>query len=159
MKRILILALLCLCGFFSLHAQSLKGKTVYVSINQGNLKASTWFFAGNTGTFKYGDSFTVLEHKGTWVQLQGIADKKITGWTAASNVTTKKIVSAGSGTSASADELALAGKGFNAEVEKAYKDENSLNYSAVDYMETISVKDEEVLKFMQDGRLNTGDTE
>lgn len=158
MKRISIVLLLCLCGLGSIHAQSLKGKTVYASINEGKLKSSTWFFAGSTGTYKYGDSFKVLEEKGTWIRVQGISNS-LTGWTPASNVTTKKIVATGTGVSASAEEMALAGKGFTEEVEKSYKDEEHLDYTAIDLMETFVVKDEDILKFMQDGRLSTGDTE
>ncbi len=158
MKRFSILILLCVCGLCTLQAQSLKGKTVYATVKEGKLKSSTWFFAGATGTFLYGDEFTVLEHKGSWVQVKGVK-KNITGWTPESSVTTKQVVVAGSGTSASASELALAGKAWNSEVEKAYVDANKLDYTIVNSMETITVSDAQIFKFMQDGRLNTGEAE
>jgi hypothetical protein len=53
----------------------------------------------------------------------------------------------------------LAGKAYSPEVEKAYQDASQVNYSAVDFMESIVVSDEEVLVFMEDGELNTGEVE
>ncbi len=158
MKRLFMLILLCLCGLSVLYAQSLTGRKVYASINEGKLKSSTWFFAGTTGTFAYGDEFTVLAEKGSWVQLRGITNN-VTGWTSASNVTTRQIVSTGNRTSASAEELALAGKAYTAEVEKAYIDASHVDFTAVDLMETFVVSDGELLRFMQDGKLNIGEEE
>jgi hypothetical protein len=138
-----------------LFAQSLAGKKVYVSVKEGKLKSSTWFFAGTTGTFSYGDAFTVIGVKGSWVELRGTND--VTGWTSASNVTTRQIINTGNRTSASADELALAGKAYSPEVEKAYKDSSQVDYAAVDLMESFVISDEELLQFMQDGNLNMGE--
>lgn len=157
MKRFSILILLCLCGMSFLHAQSLAGKKVYASIKEGKLKSSTWFFSETTGTFLYGDMFTVLEEKGSQVLLRDSND--VTGWTATSNVTTRQIINTGNRTSASAEELALAGKAYSPEVEKAYKDASQVNFSSVDLMESFNVSDEEVLQFMQDGKLHTGERE
>jgi hypothetical protein len=157
MKRISLLVLFCVCGLCLLQAQSLAGKTVYASVKDGKLKSSTWFFAGTTGTFVYGDQFTVLGEKGSWVQLRGT--NNVTGWTSASSVTTRQIISTGNRTSASAEELALAGKAYSAEVEKVYQDSSQVDFSAVDLMESIVVSDEEVLQFIQDGKLNTGEEE
>ncbi len=158
MKRISLLILFCVCGLCVLQAQSLTRKKVYVCINQGKLKSSTWFFAGTTGTFAYGDEFTVLTEKGSWVEVRGI-NSNISGWTSASNVTTRQIISTGNRTSASAEELALAGKAYSAEVEKAYIDSSHVDFAAVDLMETYVVSDEEELQFMLDGKLNTGEPE
>jgi hypothetical protein len=157
MKRISICIILCLCGLFVLQAQSLSGKKVYASIKEGKLKSSTWFFARTTGTFLYGDSFTVVEEKGSKVLLQGT--NNVSGWTSASNVTTRQIISTGNRTTASAEELALAGKAYSPEVEKAYKDASQVDFAAVDLMESFVVSDDAVLQFMQDGGLTIGDAE
>jgi hypothetical protein len=156
MKRISILFFLCICGFSILCAQSLTGKTVYAFTREVELKSSTWFFAGTTGTFEYGDEFVVLEEKGSWVQLRS-TKSNIIGWASVSSVTTRQIVNSDRRTSASADELALAGKAYSEEVEKAYQDASQVDYSAVDLMESINISNEEVLQFMKDGRLNTGE--
>jgi hypothetical protein len=154
MKRVSLLILFCVFGLCVLHAQSLTGRTVYASIKEGKLKSSTWFFAGTTGTFAYGDSFTVLEEHGSKVRLRG--SNNVSGWTSVSNVTTRQIISTGNRTSASAEELALAGKAYSAEVEKIYQDESHVDFAAVDLMERTVISDEELLKFMQDGKLNAG---
>ncbi len=158
MKRICILVFFCLCGLSILNAQSLTGRKVFVSIKEGNLKSSASIFARNTGTFAYGDEFTVIEQQGSWVHLQGTGNN-LSGWTSASNVTTRQIITTGGKTSASADELALAGKAYSPEVEKAYQDASQVDYTAVDFMENISISDEEVLQFIQDGELNLGESE
>jgi hypothetical protein len=155
MKRISIFILLCLCGLSIIQAQSLSGRKVYASIKEGKLKSSTWFFAGTTGTFAYGDEFTVLAEKGSWVQLRSA--NNTTGWTSSSNVTTRQIISTGNRTTASAEELALAGKAYSPEVEKAYQDASQVDYAPVDLMESFVVSDDAVLQFIQDGHLNTGE--
>jgi hypothetical protein len=72
-----------------------------------------------------------------------------------SSLSARQIVT--SGTGASANEVALAGKGFNKEVENAYKAGGSLNYADVDKTEAITVSPEELLKFVTEGRLITGE--
>ncbi|MDR3303046.1 MAG: SH3 domain-containing protein [Treponema sp.] len=134
-------------------AESLKGKTVYVSAKSVAIKSSTGFFASTKGTLLYGDQATVVSESGTWVEIT--STKGINGWTAASNVTTKRITST-SGTSASASEIALAGKGFSEEVENTYKADGNLNYDGVDVVEGIQVPDEEVQAFIIEGHLAQG---
>jgi len=154
MKRFFLFALLCLFVIGGLAAQSLKGKTVYIAIKAGNLKAGADSFANNTAPVKYGEAFKVVQEKDKWVEVQGVTNPSQTGWIASANVTTKKIVTSGS--SASADELALAGKGFNQEVERSYKKSGSLNYDAVDAMETIKISNKEMQDFLAEGRLKKG---
>ena len=55
--------------------------------------------------------------------------------------------------SASTEELALAGKGFTAEIEAEYKKQASLNYDAVDKLETNLISFDRVLDFMAAGKL------
>ena len=157
MKRFFLFALLCVFFISGLAAQSLKGKTVYVAIKTGNLKASADVFAKNTASVKYGDTFKVIQEKDKWVEVQGVSNPSLNGWITAANVTTKKIVVSGASTSASADELALAGKGFSREVEGSYKKSGSVNYDDVDFMETLNVSDQEVYDFLVEGHLKKGD--
>ena len=157
MKRLFLFALLCLLVISGVAAQALKGKTIYVAIKAGNLKATADSFAKNTAPVKYGDSFKVVEEKDKWVEVQGVDNPSLRGWIASANVTTRKIVVSGSSTSASADELALAGKGFNQEVERSYRKSESLNYDAIDSMETLKISDKEIQDFLDEGHLKKGE--
>jgi hypothetical protein len=139
-----------------LSAQFAKGAVVYAAVKTVALKSGTGFFAGTRGTLAYGDQATVLQIKGKWAEIRSAA-KSASGWTASSNLTAKRIVAGGGTGSASASEIALAGKGFSEEVENAYKAEGSLNYAGVDRTEAQKVPEEELLNFLTEGRLSTGD--
>jgi hypothetical protein len=136
-------------------AQSLTGRTMYVTAKTIEIKKSTAFFADTLGTLSYGDPVSVLQENGKWVRIQSLKPPLIGGWVAAANLTTKRIL-AGSSTSASANEIALAGKGFNQEVENAYKQNGALDYSAIDAMEAIQIPNRELFRFIQEGHLVRG---
>jgi hypothetical protein len=106
------------------------------------------------GNLAYGAQVTVLEVNGKWAQVRS---GSLTGWTASSNLSTKRVVAQGDNRSASASEMAMAGKGFSEEVEKEYKTGKDLNYSAVDNLEKITVADEELLGFIDEGHLARGE--
>jgi hypothetical protein len=155
--RKLIVALcmgLLVCGFAV--AQVAKGGTLYAGAKNVALKSSTWFFAGTKGTLNYGDRVTVLQVNGKWVEVRSVSNPSLTGWTASANFSVKQVV-AGSSSSATAKEVALAGKGFNQEVENAYKSKGNLNYADVDRTEAVTVNETELLRFLEEGRLATGD--
>jgi predicted Zn-dependent protease len=50
------------------------------------------------------------------------------------------------------NEIALAGKGFSPEIELEYR-KNGLDYSSVDMMEILNIDDNDLRKFIDDGRL------
>jgi hypothetical protein len=157
MKKILIL--LCLVSFVTgfAAAQILAGGTLYVSVKTLTLKSGTGFFASSKGTLNYGDRVTVIRINGKFAEIRSAANSSLNGWTAIANLSTKQIVS-GSSSTASAREVALAGKGFSQEVENSYKDQkNNLNYADVDRTEAITVREEDLKKFLEEGRLNMGD--
>jgi uncharacterized protein YgiM (DUF1202 family) len=133
-----------------------RGDTMYIAVQSAPLKASTGFFAKTVGNLRYGDQITVTAVNGKWVQVNAAANKSLTGWIAAANVTSKRII-AGSGQSASAKELAMAGKGFSEGVEQEYKTGKNLNYDAVDALERVTVSDDELFNFIEEGRLARGD--
>jgi len=138
-------------------AQVARGGTLYVSIRDMELKASTGWFARTTGTLSYGDQVTVIEVSGRFVNVRSMYNQSITGWTASANFSTRQVVS-GTTSTATAREVALAGKGFNAEVESSYRSQHSsLNYDAVDRAEAIKVNDDELRRFLEEGRLSMGD--
>ena len=155
MKKLCIIAAFALLASFPLFAQISKGGTAWVSAKSASLKASTWFFAGTKGTLQMGEQVTVLQISGSSAEVRSVSNPSLSGWTPVSTLSAKKIVA--SGTGASASEVALAGKGFNQEVENAYKTDGNLNYADVDKTEAIKVSQDDLLKFVKDGRLITGE--
>jgi hypothetical protein len=156
MKKLLILVSLGLLICGAAMAQVAKGGTLYVGAKTLKLKSSTGFFAGTRGTLSYGDPVTVLQVNGKWVEVRSVSSSSISGWTASSNFSTRRVVAGTSGT-ATAKEVAMAGKGFNEEVENAYKAKGQLNYADVDKTEAQTVSEPDLLKFLTEGRLLTGD--
>jgi uncharacterized protein YgiM (DUF1202 family) len=154
-KLIVMLGLgLLVCGLAA--AQVAKGGTLYAATKTVTLKSSTGFFAGTRGTLKYGERVTVLQVNGKWVEVRSASNTTLSGWTTSANMSVKQVV-AGSSSTATAQEVALAGKGFNQEVENAYKSKGNLNYADVDKTETVTVSETDLLKFLEEGRLATGD--
>jgi hypothetical protein len=154
-KLIVVISLTLLVAGFSM-AQVSRGGTLYVAVKSVPLKTSTWFFAGTKGTLNYGDRVTVLQVNGKWVEVRSVTNSSLSGWTQSANMSAKQIVSGNTNT-ASAQEIALAGKGFNQEVEDTYKAKGNLNYADVDRTEAITVSEAELLRFIEEGHLSTGD--
>ena len=155
MKKIVVLFFLCFLISGALFAQISKGGTAWVSAKTAAVKSSTWFFAGTKGTLQMGDQVAILQVNGNWAEIRSSANSSLTGWTQISNLSARQIIS--SSTGASASEIALAGKGFNQEIENSYKSEGSLNYADVDRTEAITVSQDELYKFVTEGRLVTGE--
>jgi len=155
MKRLLVLLVLALAVSGALFAQIKSGSTAWVSAKKADIKSSTGFFASTKGSLTLGAEVSVLSINGKWAEVRSTANTSLSGWTAASNLSARKIVA--SGTSASASEVALAAKGFNQEVEDAYKTSGDLNYADVDKTEAITVSQDDLLKFVTEGHLNTGE--
>lgn len=156
MKRLTLCTVLGLLAAGALCAQSLAGRTMYVTAKTIEVKSSTAFFADTLGILAYGAPVLVLQEYGKWAQIRSSGPPELSGWVAAASLTTKRII-AGSSTSASADEIALAGKGFNQEVENAYRQNGALNYDAIDAMEAIQIPNRQLFSFLQEGRLARGE--
>jgi uncharacterized protein YgiM (DUF1202 family) len=156
MKKTLIVFCLGLFITGLAAAQVAKGGTLYAATKTLKLKTSTGFFAGTKGTLNYGDKVTVLQVSGKYVEVQSAVNASRSGWTASANLSARQIVSANAG-SATAKEVALAGKGFNQEIENAYKAEGDLNYADVDKTEAITVSDDDLKMFLEEGHLVMGD--
>jgi len=157
MKKVIFV--LCLILFIAgITAAQTVGQTLYVSVKNLPLKSSTGWFARTNGTLEYGAQVTVLRIDGRFIEVRSAANSTVSGWTAFANFSTRQVVS-GTSSTATQREVALAGKGFNQEVEQSYKTGNrQLNFADVDRIEqTISVDEEELLQFLQEGRLSLGD--
>ncbi|MCL2211547.1 MAG: hypothetical protein FWB95_06470 [Treponema sp.] len=157
MKR--FLTILCLTLFVTgfAAAQVRVGGTLYVSVKTISLKAGTGFFSGTKGTLNLGDQVTVIQISGKNVEVRSVRNTSLTGWTSSGNFTTKQIVT-GTSSTATAKEVALAGKGFNQDVEQSYRNQQrNLNYADVDRVETITVSETDLKRFLDEGRLKTGE--
>jgi len=156
MKKHIIFAgfLFLLAGIAA--AQIGPGRILYVSVKTIQLKSSTGLMAGTTGTLDYGEQVTVLQVNGKFVEVRSAENESLKGWTASDNFTTKRIIT-GSEATASAKEVALAGKGFNQEIEDSYRAKGELNYDEVDRMETFTADETRLAKFLEEGRLRTGE--
>jgi SH3-like domain-containing protein len=156
MKRLILYTVLSVVAAGALSAQSLVGKTMYVTAKTIEVKNSFGFFANTLGTLAYGASVSVLQEYGKWAQVRSSEPPVLSGWVPASSLTSKRIIT-GSSTSASANEIALAGKGFNQEVENAYRQNGTLDYDAIDAMEEIRISSQQLFSFLQEGRLARGE--
>jgi len=137
-------------------AQVSQGGTLYVAIKTVTLKSSTGFFASNRGTLNYGDRVVVLRVSGKFVEVRSAANANLSGWTPSANLSARQIVS-GNTSTATASEVALAGKGFNQEVENSYRGRGNFNYADVDRVEAIVVSEADLRRFLEEGRLSTGE--
>jgi len=157
MKKFLVFLCLILFAAGISAAQVSAGGTLYVAVKTAALKSGAGFFAGNKGTLNYGDKVTVISVDGKFTEVKSAQNSSLTGWTAASNLSVKQVVS-GTSSTASAKEVALAGKGFSQEVENSYKNQKkNVNYADVDRTEAITVREDELKKFLEEGRLRIGD--
>ena len=156
MKKLLFIFLMffLIAGLAS--AQIARGGTAWVASKTLNLKSSTWFFATNRGTLNYGDEVSVLQINGKWAEVRSVRTSQ-TGWVDSSNLSARRIVVSSSTGGASASEMALAGKGFDQDIENSYRADGNLNYADVDITESIEISQEELLTFMREGRLFTGE--
>jgi uncharacterized protein YgiM (DUF1202 family) len=156
MKKILVFFSLILFVAGIVAAQAIPGGTLYVAVKTVTLKESTGSFSANKGTLNYGEKVTVVKVDGKFTQIKSAKNPSVTGWTASSNLSVKQVV-AGTASTASAKEVALAGKGFSQEVEKTYKSQKkNLNYADVDKVESVTVSENELKKFLEEGRLKMG---
>jgi hypothetical protein len=137
-------------------AQVRVGGTLYAAAREVELKSSTGFFASTTGRLTYGDRVTVLQVNGRFVQVRSATNTSLVGWTPSANMSARQVV-AGTTSTATAREVALAGKGFNQEVEQSYRAQQNLNYADVDQIERITVNQNNLRRFLEEGRLSMGD--
>jgi uncharacterized protein YgiM (DUF1202 family) len=150
MKRLFFILMILFCLNAVVFSQSL-GKTMYVAVNSAEIKSSTGLLGKSLGKLALGEPVTVLRENGKWSEVR--TEKSLTGWVAATSLSSKRVI--GQGRTASAREIALAGKGFSQETEVEYR-KNGLDFSIVDTMEKLAIPDDELLKFVTDGRLNEG---
>jgi SH3-like domain-containing protein len=150
MKRFLFLWAMALFAGSLVFAQADRN-TRYVAVQTVAVKDSTGFFAKDLGTLSLGDAVRLIQDNGKWSQIQ---TGNITGWVASTSLSARRIVASSS--AVIANEVALAGKGFTPDMEREYR-KNGLDYSLVDFMEEITVPINDLLRFITEGHLSTGE--
>lgn len=134
---------------------AVSGETMRVVTKENALREECRFFAPIRVSLKYNDPVDIISREGDWFRA---SSKGIRGCIHRTAVQEKSVSLTGSPGgkpgSASQDEIALAGKGFNPQVENSYRRKNpSQNYTAVDRIESFRVSDENLLKFIREGKL------
>ena len=157
MKKLIVLLVVC-CLAVPLFSAA-KAKTQYVAIDPAPLKAKPAASSKKVGTIEYASAVLVLKEEKSWVYVQLVDDKSVEGWLPSSALTSKKIKDKVDATSANADEIALAGKGFNKTIEAVYAEQFEMNFSVVDYIESLGADQDEAIAFAQAGQLNDGGAE
>lgn len=147
-KNILLFITVFVCAnLFAASTDYAPGQVLYVSVKT---------VKSGKNVFAYGDKLIVDECNGKKVLVHLADNKSVNGWIPSTSLTKKKIVANknGSHVSASSDELALAGKGFSEAAEELFKSDNpNLDFNIIDKIETISVEQSELDKFIKDGHL------
>jgi hypothetical protein len=158
-SRAFLLIMLALAAGSAFAADSAQS----VTIKEAQILATPSALGKLVGVLAYGDKVTVLDQPANapkgWLKVKS-SDGKLQGWIRSSALTKKDIaMSAGSQTAsqtASSGDVAAAGKGFNKEVEAQYQQDQKLDYTWVDKMESFKVPPQEVAAFIAAGGLNEG---
>ena len=150
MKRFLFVLAIFLCTA-SLVFSQLSDARRFVTAQTVAVKETTGFFARDIGSLSLGNEVILLRDNGRWSEIRA---GNLTGWVSSSVLSTRRIVPSGS--SATVTEVALAGKGFSPDMEIEYR-RNGLDYSMVDAMENMRIPQNELLNFINEGRLARGE--
>lgn len=131
-------------------------QTLTVITKQNAIRESCRFFSPIKKTVVYNDVLEVTSQQGEWylVNFKGVQGCIHKSAVEKKSVSLTNLGSSG-GQSASGDEVALAGKGFNPQVEASYKTQNpNLNFQAVNRIENYNVSENELMNFIESGKLN-----
>jgi len=126
--------------------------TRYIAVQKTPLKEAAGFLSKDIGNLSLGDTVTLIRDNGKWSQVKS---GNLTGFVPSADLSTRRVL-ASSSSNVTASEVALAGKGFSPAMEMEYR-RNGLDFSAVDSMEKINISTDELVKFVNDGRLAKGE--
>jgi uncharacterized protein YgiM (DUF1202 family) len=134
----------------------LLAETLIVRVQTTYVRKEPKFYSSPLATLSAGESVTQISAQAGWFKVK--TSRGVVGWIHSQAVQTGKLTVAAMDqslkTSATADEVALAGKGFNKQVEDEYKSRNkAISFGEVDRMLKIKVTNEELRKFLMDGKL------
>jgi uncharacterized protein YgiM (DUF1202 family) len=148
MRRFFLLLILPALSVSFAFSQS--GSTRYVAVESLAVKEAAGAFSRDLGTLPLGREVTVTREDGKWTQIRA---GNLSGWVSSSGLSTRRVIAAGSAVTPT--EVALAGKGFSEATENEYR-ASGLDYSMVDIMEQLSIPNQEMQQFVNEGRLAGG---
>jgi uncharacterized protein YgiM (DUF1202 family) len=126
-----------------------------VQVKEGQLRSTPSFLGSIVGPVSYGDRVETIQKQGDWVDVK--SPKNLRGWIHESALTSKQVVlnpGAQTQSAASSQEIAMAGKGFNSDVEAQYRKNNArIDYTWVNRMETFKVSREQMITFLDAGKV------
>lgn len=140
-------------------AASSKTKTMYIALENAQLKAKPASAAKKVAEAEYAAAVVVIKTEKSWSYVQLESDSSVEGWIPTTALTSKKIKDKKDAASADADEIALAGKGFNSTIEAVYAEQFEVSFEIVDYIETLGTDTDEAVAFAREGQLNDGGAE
>lgn len=142
-----------------------QGDTLTVTKKATKLRAQKKLFAPGVADLKEGDRVTLSSKDGAWLSVTWAGGgQAVTGWLHESDVSAKKDVRlSGQGVREkyTVSEAEAARKGFNPQVEKAYRDNNpdlEAAYRLVDQIQNPTIAEDEIERFLREGRLLRGAT-
>ncbi len=143
-------------GFFIIAAVSAHAETATVITKENAIRESCRFFSPVKAAVHYNDALEVISREGDWfhVEFRGVQGCIHKSAIQKKSISLSNIVGSKK-RSTSEEEVALAGKGFNPQVEAAYKSKNqSLNFGAVDSIESYKIPENKLRAFILNGKLN-----
>ena len=130
-------------------------KQMSVQVKKCQLRNKPSFLSKIVTDLKYGDQVSIEKEDESWAEVKPHDGDG--GWVHVSALSEKKIIlnpdSKDVESAASGEEIALAGKGFNEQVEEQYKKNNKIDFTWVDKMEAITISQDEMISFLNDGGL------
>ncbi len=131
-------------------------ETLMVKVQTTYLRKEPKFYASTIAVLQAGELVEKISAANGWYQVK--TAQGLVGWLHSSAVQTGKFDLATTDRSltakATADEIALAGKGFNKQVEESFKAQHSeADFAAVDRMLEVKVTQNQLLKFLEEGKL------
>ena len=157
MKRLAMIAVgVAMAGAVALAAAP---QTLRVQIRSAVLRANPTPLGRPVGNLAFGESVSVQQTSGSWLQVQTAAGAGggLHQSALAKRETTIRAGDTNVNASASAQEVSLAMKGFTPEVEREYRlQHRNVDFTWVDRMETFKVSDEQARRFLVEGGVKGG---
>lgn len=142
----------------STEAQS-NGAMLTIKIRDSKLRSGPKLWAPSVRDLKFGDQLAAQGTEQGWFKVK--TSGGAVGYVHPSAVTDRKVVLASTKAaqaSVDASDVVLAGKGFNKDIEREFAQNNpESNFKAVDQVAALRIPDQDLARFLRDGKLGKGE--
>jgi len=133
------------------------GDSLFVQVRDSELRSAPGFLSTIVARLTLGDEVSYTESRAGWYQVT-LTETGEAGWIHEGSVrenkqTTLQLAGEGTTRTVSSREIALAGRGFSESMEGEYESGNSLDFGAVDDLESMRVGPEEIVAFVLEASL------